>query len=448
MGKLLIVDDEAKMRSILALAAKKNGHHTTEANCAETALPLLEKEKFDIVITDIRMNSMSGIELCKIIYQKYPTIQTITMTAFPDEKTDVIAHRYGVKEYLHKPFNIEDFLQKIQSLLQSNKSKPPQKDRDHVKSLVALGSKSPWMQQVVKQAQKVASRNTTVLLLGENGTGKEVFARLVHSESGRSSFKAINCGAIPEHLFESEFFGYEKGAFTGAENLHKGFIESAHNGTLFLDEIGEIPLHLQVKLLRFLQEREFTRVGGNDILTSNTRIIAATNKNLEQKVEDGTFREDLLYRLNVYPIELPPLRDRIEDIPALIDLFFIKFDHYYGIDPEAIDILQKYSWPGNIRELENIIERAIILADEDSISIEHIPPNIISVAQKSNHSFEKDISRICFDDHISLEDIKRSIIIQTLEKVNGNKSKAAQLLDISRFSLYAKLKNYNLSQYL
>ncbi|MFH1762468.1 MAG: sigma-54 dependent transcriptional regulator, partial [bacterium] len=375
-----------------------------------------------------------------------PECQILMMTAHDDSKIAVEAMKAGAREYLTKPFEMDELVMllkqaaKEQDLKSENKELKNQlKDRFSIENIIG---KSGSMQAVLKMVDQVASKEVTVLVRGATGTGKELIAKALHYQSprGQGPFVAINCGAMPENLLESELFGHEKGAFTGAVARKQGKFEIADKGAIFLDEIGEISLNIQVKLLRVLQEKEFSRVGGNEIIKTDARIIAATNKNLEKAIKSGDFREDLYFRLNIFPIIVPSLNERGEDIPLLIDFFINKFSNRnLKISTEAHRILIRYNWPGNIRELENTIERAVILCEGDEISTQHIPQHITNNINASPDSL------IIPENGLSLEEVEKNLIVQALKKTQGNKSKAAELLGISRRSIYSKMETHKIT---
>lgn len=444
MGKIIVVDDEEKLRTLLSQALNIDGHTVSEAASAEAALPLLDTFKPDVVVTDIRMKAMDGIELLKHVKQNLPSIEVVVMTAYAEVKTGVEAMRHGAFEYVAKPFEMDEMLILVKNALEKrNLCQTVTELRaaaKHRYTLDTISSKSKSMQELIRQARIVACRDTTVLIRGKSGTGKELVARGIHAESKRKIFLPVHCGAIPETLLESELFGHEKGAFTGAHMQKIGLFERAGNGTIFLDEIGDISLVLQVKLLRILQEREFTRVGGTEVLATEARVIAATNRNLEEAVASGDFREDLYYRLNVFPLFVPSLTQRIEDIPDLVDHFCRKYGHTAGIDDSVLTVLMEYAWPGNVRELENCIERAIIMADGKRVNMANLPQHI-----RENRSLRSPALFHIPKDGISLDEVEKKLILQALELAKGNKTDAAQLLGISRRAIYSKMKTHNIS---
>lgn len=438
MTKIVVVDDEIKMRVALSVVLEDEGYEVSEAASAEEALTYLQEgNECDILITDNRMSGMVGLELLKQVTIHYPEVDTIMMTAFGNNDIGAEAFQNGAVEFLSKPFEMSELLTHIRSSIRK---------REMLRSSVSVTANalSPTSFQgiigesaAILEAQKLcrlaAPRDTSVIVRGPSGSGKELLARSVHEASGRDGFIAINCGAIPENLLESELFGHEKGAFTGAHVSKKGCFERIGKGTLFLDEIGDIPLAMQVKLLRVLQEKEFLRVGGVTSVPFQGRVITATHRNLEEMMEQGSFRQDLYFRLNIFPIEVPALAERREDIPLLVTHFLRELNHTAGISNQAVEKLVSYPWRGNIRELKNSIERAVILSCDRKISEEQL-------------YFLKEVST---DQPIrsgitSLLDSEREMIQSALEKAGGNKSKAARLLGITRRVLYSKLKNHQI----
>jgi DNA-binding NtrC family response regulator len=383
MPTILIVEDEAKMRRLLELNLGEDGFATLSASDAESGLKLLRESDVDLVVTDLKLPGMNGLEFLQAIKRQNAALPVVVMTAFGSVETAVEAMKAGASDYVLKPFSLSEMRMVIRKELDVHKL------REENRSLrEALGkryehpnvvARSAKMQEVLATVERVAPTNSTVLLGGESGVGKDLIARAVHEKSRRASgpFIKINSSAIPENLLESELFGYEKGAFTGAGASKPGKFELADKGTLFLDEIGDVPLAIQVKLLRVLQEREFERLGGTRTVKVDVRLVAATNRDLREALEQGTFREDLYYRLNVVPIDIAPLRQRKEDIPDLVNLFISRFagdsgKPVEGITPEAMQILVNYHWPGNVRELQNIIERACALAKGTVLKVEDI----------------------------------------------------------------------------
>jgi two-component system response regulator AtoC len=379
-AKILVVDDEAIVRESLKDWLSDVGYLVLTAQDAHQALELIEKETPSIAIVDLVMPGMNGIELLKKAKEIWPDIEVIIITAYASVPTAIEAMKQGAYDYVEKPFppeRVELLIKKVlehKRLVQENISLHEKLDQRY--RFEDIITKSPKMQKVIELIKVVAKSNATVLITGESGTGKELVARAIHSQSYRRGkpFVPVSCAALPESLLESELFGHEKGAFTGAHALRKGKIEFAHQGTLFLDEIGEMSANIQVHLLRVLEEREFTRVGGNELIKVDVRVVSATNRDMREAIASGKFREDLYYRLNVVTIDLPPLRDRKEDIPLLANHFLKKFaaenqKDVSGFSPEVTNFLLKYQWPGNVRELENTVERAVILAQNSTIQL-------------------------------------------------------------------------------
>ena len=440
--KILVVDDEAIIRDSLRDWLSDAGHQVLTAEDGYHALGLIENETPGIAIVDLVMPGMDGIELLKKAKEISPNIEVIVITAYASIPTAIAAMKEGAYDYVEKPFSperVELLIKKLiehMDLVEENISLHQKLDQRHC--FEDIITKSPKMQQVIELIKIVAKSNATVLITGESGTGKELVARAIHSQSYRKDkpFVPVSCAALPESLLESELFGHEKGAFTGAHALRKGKIEFANRGTLFLDEIGEMSTNIQVHLLRVLEEREFTRVGGNDLVRVDVRVVSATNRDMKAAVASGQFREDLYYRLNVVTIDLPPLRDRIEDIPLLSDHFLKKFSvenrkEVRGFSQEVTDFLLKYQWPGNIRELENTVERAVILAQNPEIQLaDLLQRNSPLVGPASSGR--------------TLKELERNHIINILSESGGNYGIAARILGISRSTLYNKAKEYGL----
>ncbi len=447
---ILVVEDEAKMLRLLELQLQGAGYAVSMADSAERGLEILQRHsdhpgKFSLVITDLRLPGMDGLEFLKKVQSSFPLLPIIVMTAFGTVETAVEAMKAGASDYVLKPFSLEDMMITIDKVLELHALRD-----ENIKLKTELGrrydfgriiGRSPNMQEVFDAASRVAATRATVLLGGESGTGKGLLARAIHFHSPRKGapFTKINCSSIPENLMESELFGYEKGAFTGATQSHPGKFEQADGGTVFLDEIGDVPAAVQVKLLRVLQEREFERLGSTKTTQVDVRIIAATNQDLRAALEQGTFREDLYYRLNVLPINLPPLRQRKEDIPYLIDHFLEKYSADTGgrikeITPAAVDKLSAYHWPGNVRELENIIERAMVLARSDSIGVDDVHLDQARAGTPSG-----DVAFL--PDGMTLDQYEQQLIREALRRADDNKSQAARLLGLTRNAL-----RYRLSQ--
>ena len=441
-AEILVVDDEAIIRDSLRDWLSDAGYQVFTAENGHQALEIIEKERLGIVISDLVMPGMDGIELMKRAKDILPNIEVIIITAYGSIATAIAAMKEGAYDYIEKPFcpeRAELLVKKLvehQGLIEENISLHQKlEERYRFENIIA---KSPKMQQVIEVIKIVAKSNATVLIIGDSGTGKELVARAIHSQSHRRGkpFIAVSCAALPESLLESELFGHEKGSFTGAYAQKKGKIEIANRGSLFLDEIGDMSANIQVHLLRVLEEKEFTRVGGNELIKVDVRVVSATNKDLKKAIASGQFREDLYYRLNVVTIELPPLSERKEDIPLLAQHFLKKFavenqKEFTGFSPEATDFLLKYEWPGNVRELENAIERAVILAKNPYIEVTDLPQQNLLLARPA--PLGKD-----------LKEVERNHILDILTQTRGNYSETARILGISRMTLYNKAKAYGL----
>lgn len=438
---ILIVDDEESVRDSLYNWFIEDGYRVECAENARKALTILESEPFDIILADIKMPGMDGLEMLRRIKALEKDAIVIVMTAFATVDTAVKALKDGAFDYVTKPFDPDDLSHLIRnatkqvSLADENETlKNKVSSLENVEDLIG---NSEAMKSVLHQVENVAQTNSSVIITGESGTGKELVARAIHSNSPRKFFPfvSVHCGALTESLLESELFGHEKGAFTGAMYNRKGRFEMADNGSIFLDEIATISTKMQVELLRVLETKTFVRVGGNKEISSDFRVICATNKDLKSMVEQGTFREDLYYRLNVVNIEMPPLRNRKEDIPALVDYFIRKYcmsmnRPVVSIDAAALNRLQDFNFPGNIRELENMIERAIVVGNGKRIGLKDLPLE----KQMVSNSAE------------SLDDFERSFILQVLNKYNWNISRTAKALKVDRVTLYNKIRKYNLKQ--
>jgi DNA-binding NtrC family response regulator len=445
MPTILIIEDEAKMRRLLELNLGEDGFKTLSAGDAETGLKLLASEPVQLVLTDLKLPGMNGLEFLQTAKQQNPALPIVVMTAFGSVETAVDAMKAGATDYVLKPFSLAEMRMVVHKELDNSRL------REENRSLrEALGQKyshpnivaiSRKMQEVLATVERVAPTNSTVLLGGESGVGKDLIARAIHEKSRRASgpFLKINSTAIPENLLESELFGYEKGAFTGAAISKPGKFELADKGTLFLDEIGDVPVVTQVKLLRVLQEREFERLGGTRTIKVDVRLLAATNRDLRAALEDGTFREDLYYRLNVVPIDIPPLREHKEDIPELANLFLARFakdsgreEKITGISPAAMQLLVSHYWPGNVRELQNVIERASALASGNQLEASDI--QLDSPRNRNQASSERFLP-----DGMTLDQWEDEMIREALKRAGGNKSQAARLLGLSRNALRYRL---------
>jgi two-component system response regulator PilR (NtrC family) len=454
-AKVLVVDDERSMRELLSIVLRREGYAITLAENGRAAIEQLERGRFDLLISDIKMPDMSGVDVLRAAKRIDQDILGIMITAFASADTAIEAMRLGAHDYLSKPFDIDELKMKVRNALEQRQLR-----QENVLLKRALGTthqfgnivgRSEKMLAVFKLIEQIARTDSTVLVTGESGTGKEWVARAIHFYSLRRErpFVALNCGALPEALLESELFGYMKGAFTGAAANKKGLIESVDKGTLFLDEIGEMTPMMQVKLLRVLQERKFRRLGGVEEMEAAMRVIAATNQDLTKMIAEGKFREDLFYRINVIPIHLPPLRDRGEDISLLADYFLGKYREQMGkgihsVSQEAMDLLEAYEWPGNIRELENILERAVALEKSPSILPESLPEHILRRAPKGPAAAGVlPESGFNLEEHV--EGLEKEYITQALQRAGGVQVKAAELLGIPYRSFRYYAKKYNLT---
>lgn len=444
MSNILIVEDEPKMRRLLEISLGEDGHNVHTAQDAETGLKYFQREPVDLIVTDLKLPGMNGLEFLQEAKRWNASVPIVVMTAYGTVETAVEAMKAGASDYVLKPFSMAEMKLVI------NKELDVQRMREENRSLrEALGKRyqfqniiahSAKMQEVLAVVERVASTNSTVLLGGESGVGKDLIARAIHQNSRRASgpFIKINSTAIPDNLFESELFGYEKGAFTGANTSKPGKFELADKGSLFLDEIGDVPAPIQVKLLRVLQEREFERLGGTKTIKVDVRLIAATNKDLRAALEQGTFREDLYYRLNVVPIDIPPLRDHKEDIPDLVNHFLLRFSRENGGTPKtitsaALKLLMDFHWPGNVRQLENTIERAVALSAAPVIDASDISLDSGIRGQAAAASTP------ILPEGMTLEQWEDEIIREALRRAEGNKSQAARMLGLSRNALRYRL---------
>lgn len=453
MNKILIVDDELNMRLVLAAMLKREGYEVASASDGLEALQILRSGRVSAVVTDLKMPRVDGMELLNRINQDYPEVPVIMITAHGTVATAVEALKKGALDYITKPFEMEELKNVVSKAVKTRTLKenelflPP----EDIERAGIIGASQSTL-DIFDAIRRVAPTTTTILITGETGTGKELVAEAIHRNSPRKNnpLIKINCAAIAETLMESELFGYEKGAFTGAAITKPGKFELAHKGTLFFDEVGEIPRDMQVKLLRVLQEQEFERVGGLKTIKVDVRFIAATNKNLMQSVQDGSFREDLFYRLNVFPIIVPPLRERKDDIIPLVDYFVGKFNKkldlaIQGVDADVKDMLLSYQWPGNIRELENLIERMMLLARTPLITAGEVPPEFKANLEKDIPTGPDD-NKTPFKDLVRthMEEVEKQMIIKCLEDFEGNVTKAAKQLGLSRKGLQLKMIKYNL----
>ncbi|MBL7128908.1 MAG: sigma-54-dependent Fis family transcriptional regulator [Ignavibacteria bacterium] len=450
---ILIVDDESAQRLILSGHLKQKGFNVLEAASGNDALSIVNEKLIDIIITDFKMPDITGLDLLKKVKATNPEITVVIVTAFGTIETAVKAMKEGAYDYLTKPIDLDELdlvIKKIlerQQLLSENRMLKEQLvDKYNLSGFVADSKK---MESVLNFAVRAADSKASILIRGESGTGKEVLAKAIHFMSPRSDkpFIAVSCAALNENLLESELFGHEKGAFTGADKQRRGRFELADEGTLFLDEIGDLPISTQIKLLRVLQEEQFERVGGSYTLSVDVRIIAATNRNIEQLISEGKFREDLFYRINVVTIEIPLLKDRKEDILPLIDFFIGKFikdtsKKKAEFSKEALDVLIRYDYPGNIRELENIIHHSIVLSRNEIISTDDLPLGIKNL--KSEERFRKQTNAMTLPEQV--ETFEKKMIIEALHESNNNQSKAAKRLGISEGNLRYKLEKLGLKK--
>ncbi len=454
--RILVVDDEESIREFLDIMLKKEGYEVSLADNGEAAIEFLKKRSFDMVISDMQMPKVTGIELLRHVKDNYPDLLFMMITAFGTTETAVEAMKMGAYDYLTKPFKIDEVRILIQNALRSKslevENRNLKKELGKEYSFDNLVGNSEAMHKVYDLIKRVAQSPTNVLVTGESGTGKEMIAKAIHYNGPLKDkpFVTVNCGAIPESLMESEMFGHKKGSFTGAVSDKPGLFEVADGGSLFLDEVGELPLSIQVKLLRAIQERVIRRVGATDDLKVDVRIIAATNRDLEEMIQKGGFREDLFYRLNVIQIKSPPLRERKEDIPLLAKHFLNKYNErlgrqVHGISDEAMNTLTNYNYPGNVRELENVIERTVALEGGTTILPESLPPFVnTSLGRKMASAYEIEITDEGVDLERILEQIEKELIIKAVHKTNGVKKKAAKLLGVSFRSMRYRVDKYNL----
>lgn len=469
--RILVADDEPNLRRVLAAILSREGYEVTQAADGAEALELLNAE-VDVVITDLKMPRVDGMEVLKTVSSNHPAVPVIMITAFGSIDNAVAAVKAGAFDFIEKPFEQEQIRQIVEKAVKqagANKSAPVLRaDTNTETGRHGLIGSSDNMRAIFDIIDKVADTPSTVLVTGESGTGKELVAKALHENSSRKGgpFIKINCAAIPKNLMESELFGYERGAFTGATSAKPGRFELADGGTLFLDEIGEIPVEMQVKLLRAIQESEFERVGGIKTLQVNVRLITATNRDLEKEVASGAFREDLFYRLNVVPLRIPPLRERRDDIPLLVEHIIEKFKSRLSRDVECISdaalaVLCEHDWPGNIRELENVLERTILFCNNKEIEVADLPeelcakcrggarpPSALGTAAASEQGSPPPLEagKTSLKDAVRAETsrVERELIAQALSETTGNVTRAAKLLKISRKSLQTKMKDFGL----
>jgi DNA-binding NtrC family response regulator len=446
-ARILVVDDDLNGRTALGRILEKLGYDVTVAESGDQALGLLHEASFNLVVTDLKMIGASGIEVLRAVKQSHPDTETILLTAYGTIESAVEAMKFDAYDYLTKPVDPEGFTRVVAKAVEHGALRAEVRQlREHIsvrKAFDHIVGRSLRMRDVYEQVRQVAPTLATVLIVGESGTGKELVARAIHAASprGESAFVTVNCGALPDSLLESELFGYERGAFTGAVGPRPGRIEQAAGGTLFLDEVGEMSPKTQVDFLRVLQDREVRRLGGAQPITVDVRFIAATNKNLEEAVRAGTFREDLYYRLAVIPISLPPLRERPDDIPLIADVFLREFCAKYGreekvLDPATLQALHEHAWPGNVRELQNLIERLVITVNERVIRPVHLPSTVVT-GDHAERSITVPLG-------IPLHVMEEQLIRKTLAHVTSHRERAARILGISPRALHYKLRKYEI----
>jgi two-component system response regulator AtoC len=440
-AKILIIDDEKRMCIVLKQALENELTAVTTADSGEAAMAAMEIDRFDVVLSDMKMPGMSGMDVLRKVKQESPDTEVMLMTAYADTQSAVEAMKTGAYDYIIKPFEIAELRHKIDNILEKRRLATEniqlKKQLRKKYSLENMVGKSGAMQRVYELVEKVSASDATVLIRGESGTGKELVASAIHNLSRRKDqpLVAVNCGALPESLLESELFGHEKGAFTGANRQKLGRFELAGKGTIFLDEIGDVTTATQIKLLRVLQAREIVRLGGTETIRIQARTIAATNRNLEEAVKNNTFREDLYYRINVFPIFLPPLRDRKEDIPDLVAHFLqMQVSQPDKIAAKALRLLIDYAWPGNVRELENVIGRSLIMAGDDMIKVSDLPPHIRGESEMPIGLDTED------EENYNMNEMEKRLIHKALARAEGNKTRAAKMLGITRRQLYSKME--------
>jgi two-component system response regulator PilR (NtrC family) len=458
MSTILIVDDEQSMRDFLAIMLRKESYEVVTVEDGNDAIKAIEEDIYDLVITDIKMPGIDGLQVLRSAKRSSPSTLVIVITAYSSTEDAVMAMKQGALDYITKPFDIEKIKLVIKNALDRKKLHEEhdfyKKQYEHRFDVSNIVGKSDVIRQIFDMVKRVSQSKSTILITGESGTGKELIARAIHQNSARreQAFVAVSCGAIPENLLESELFGHIKGAFTGAIANKIGLFELADHGTLFLDEIGELPLLIQVKLLRVLQEKQFKRVGGTKDISVDARIIAATNRDLRKMVDENTFREDLFYRLHVIPIHLPALRERREDILLLANYFLEKYNreigkHFTHITDAAMVQLTAYDWPGNIRELENAIERAVALETEPVIDVSSLPDMIRGTSPQGSSMIPVEIPPEGIHLENIVDEVERDLLMKALEKTGGVKKQAADLLHLSFRSLRYRLNKYQIDKH-
>jgi two-component system response regulator AtoC len=459
--QVLIVDDEPNLRKILSAQLTRDGYDVLTAEDGEQGLHLLREHHIDLVITDLKMPKVDGMTLLKRALEEDPELPIVLITAHGTIDTAVEALKRGAFDFVTKPFDKDEVRQIVAKALKTRELRGADATPARTAARFGIIGSSQGIAELYAILERVADTPTTVLITGESGTGKELVARALHEHSSRKEkpFIKVNCAAIPKELIESELFGYERGAFTGAVASKPGRFELANGGTLFLDEIGEIPIEMQVKLLRALQESEFERVGGIKTIRVDVRLVAATNRDLKKLIATGVFREDLFYRLNVVPIRLPALRERPGDIPLLVEHFLTKFNERLrkkveGVEPDATDVLVKYPWPGNIRELENVIERAVLFCDASKLHATDLPPDVRGIPAIANVPLPEADLQVALagegglKEHVkvAMSRLERELVSRALKQTNGNVTHAARLLKISRKGLQLKMKELGLRE--
>jgi len=444
--RILIVEDEAQMCDLLDSFFSDKGYNITTVQNGEEAVARLEEEDYALVITDIKLPGMSGLELLARMRLEWQDVAVIIMTAFSSISSAVEAMKLGAEDYIGKPFQLDELAITVEKALERRSLRREVRElraevRDRYNFSNIVGRSKPMLQLFEVIRRIAARRDASALLIGSTGTGKELVARAIHYNSDRKDapFMPINCSAIPETLLEAELFGHQKGAFTGAHETRRGLIEEAQGGTVFLDEINTLSQNLQVKLLRVLQERVVRRVGGRENITIDIRLVSASNQDLDEAVKRGEFRQDLFYRLNVVPVRLPDLRDRREDIALLVSHFLQKFAQQHGepirrFSSEAMRVLMTHAWPGNVRELENAVEHALTMGSEDILTVQDLPASITAP--------ERDIVEEAVIDNVPLSEVERRYILRILEKMGGHQIRTAQVLGIDRRTLYRRLRQY------
>jgi len=452
VDKILIIDDEKSIIDLLTIVFKKEGYSVLSSLSAPRGIELIDKEDFDLILTDIKLPQMSGMDILKHVMDKTPNTPVVMITAYGTLKQAVEAFKNGAVDYVVKPFDIEELkiivaqgLEKRKLKTENIKLKQQLKEKNSFENIVGKNKK---MKEIYDLIEKVTDSDSTILISGESGTGKEIAARAIHFNSRRQErpFVSVNCGALPENLLESELYGHVKGSFTGAIAHKKGMFETAEKGTIFLDEIGELSSFAQVKLLRTLQDKRIRRVGGNDEILIDVRIVAATNQDLKQRLDEGKFREDLFYRINVISFEMPPLRERKDDIPLLVTHFLEKYCTKTGsklkrIAPEVYNVFESYAWPGNVRELENTIERIVAIEERETITIKSLPDELLNPRKKSNKDLNLEPG---FDLNKTLDEISKKYVVKALDLSSGRLKKAGEILGVNYRSLRYLIEKYEL----